>query len=134
MHRVLALALLLACAGPPQGPPTPPLVVFTSRVDDDFRPVDRLERAPLSSDGIAIFVRWFDLGTDAERHYRCEIRDGSSQLVSLSEMTLHPTRSTWETQSRYEPNPAVDAPGTWRFRVFIDDELRVEAALEVSAE
>ena len=128
------LALLAACAGPPPAPPVPPLVVFTSEVDEDFRPVDRLERTRLAAGSVSFFVRWFDLGTSDERRYRCEIRDGTAQLVSMTEMTLHPKKSTWETSTEYEFHPAIDAAGTWSFRAFIDGQLRVDAPLEVTAE
>ena len=127
------LALLAACAGPP-APPIPPLVVFTSEVDEDFRPVDRLERTRLAAGEVHFFLRWFDLGTGDERHYRCEIRDGSAQLVSMTEMTVRPKRSTWETSTSYEFHPGIDAVGTWSFRAFIDGQLRVDAPLEVTAE
>jgi len=134
MRSALLLAFGLACAGPPAAAPVPPVVVFTSKVDEDFRPVDQLERARLADGSVSIFLRWFDLGTGGDRQYRCEIRDGSSQLVSLSKMTLHPDRTTWETRTEYDFRSAIDAPGTWTFRVFIDGQLRADASLEVTAE
>ena len=108
-------------------------MVFTSRVDDKFRPVDRLERASLQQEHIVLFVRWFDVGF-GDVPFRCEIRDGSGELIDVQEMTGHPKSTTWQTSTRHRFNRVVDQPGRWLFRVYLKGVLAVEAPLEVAAE
>ena len=130
----LLLLLALGCALPPAArDPIPPLVVFTSRVDESFRPADRIERTSLQAGHVVLFVRWFDVGV-GEVPYRCEIRDGSGELIDVQEMTGTPKRATWQTTTRHRFNRLIDQPGRWVFRVFLHGKLAVEAPLEVAAE
>ena len=133
----LLLLLTLAsngCALPPAArAPIPPLVVFTSGVDDSFRPVDRVERTSFRAGHVILFVRWFDVGI-GEVPYRCEIRDGSGELIAVQEMTGKPKQPTWQTRTHHRFKPLIEQPGRWVFRVFLHGKLAVEAPLEVAAE
>ena len=138
MRRRLAPLLLLlplACSTPvtgaPPGPAPAPRVVFTSALDDEDEPTDRLLRASFRQEKLYLWIHWFDLDPAAHL-YRYEVVDGSGRVVRVGEIDMSPGDAiTWHGHTL---SPVLEAPGVWRFRIYIDGRLRIEPSLEVAAQ
>ena len=64
--------------------------------------------------------------------YHIEVFDGSGQLVHVDDMGFVSTSSSRNTWTSYRPKRSVDAPGEWRFQVFLDRERMIDATVRVT--
>ncbi len=104
--------------------------VFTSGVTDSA-PTDQLERAPIDGERIYLWVSWSGL-PDGGHDYRIRVTDGAGTVVWDSPWSFESqgTKTTW---SHYKPKPGLDAPGLWRFEIFLGGTKILEERLPVEA-
>ena len=142
LARCLLLLVLLtasnACGGGPGPVNSEPLpgsglrtrVVFTDGLSEHNDPVNELHRIPISDAPLYVHVGWLDI-PPGEHGYKLEIYDGAGELVNVQRMRFENTEASWNTFSWYRPKPGVDAPGTWRFEIFLDGARVVSSELEI---
>ena len=133
----LGVLLALGCSSPAgfgaaRDPALAPRVVFASAVDDEEEPVDRLLRASFRQQKMLyIWIKWFDLAP-APHHYRYEVVDGSGRVVWVGDTNMSPDDAI--IYHGHTLSPVIEAPGVWRFRIYIDGRLDIEPSIEVTAQ
>ena len=138
---VAALALsgvvLLGCASPGTKedgnlwdlPVVPYRVVFSTGVDENLDPLDDLKTISFAQEKVYIQVRWnMPIG---EHLYQLRIFDGDGKEALRHTFTFATTSIDWNTFTWYRLNPAVDAPGMWRFVISIDGENRIDTEFPI---
>ncbi|MFQ5631078.1 MAG: tetratricopeptide repeat protein, partial [bacterium] len=104
--------------------------IFTTGLSERDLPVDNIEQIPITRDRVYVYTYWNGL-TDEEHSYLCKIYDGDGRNVSENSMKITPRRGHWRTWTWYYFNERQDAPGDWRFEIFLDGKLTIEKTLVV---
>jgi hypothetical protein len=95
--------------------------------------VDNLTSISLNSfhgQALYTFTEWFNL-KQVNYNYKSELYDGDDNLLYQGEMDFIGDAGYY-TWSWVNVNKDTDAPGTWTFKVFLNDTLQVEATITVT--
>lgn len=105
-------------------PVEPYNVIFSTGVDKDNRPTNDLKTISFEDKKLFVFVKWnMPIGT---HDYQCSIFDAVGKEVHRSRAILATTQIPWETWTWYIINPALDAPGIWKFEISMDGQKYVD--------
>ncbi len=104
--------------------------LFTSAVKDSA-PTDELERASFDMGSLTLFIRWQGL-PPSEHDYRLLVTDGKGQTAWDSDWKFSSGRGSKSTWSTHRFRPGVEAPGNWRFQVFLDGKPITAPEIEIS--
>ena len=107
-------------------------VVFTTEVDENYHPVDAINKVSLDIDMIYLYITWQNLPVGNHK-YRIRVVDGVGSLVwdyfwEYNNKNL--IDNTWLT---YKPKKAVDKPGRWQFEIYLDGIKMFEKFLQVES-
>jgi len=110
--------LLISCVTMPNTRIKPYRVIVTTDLDASQRPISDLAMVAISSKKVLIYVQW---SIPAGKHdYRCIIFDAHDKEVFEDSRVINPTGNFCNTWTWHVFNSNIDAPGQWRFEVYID--------------
>ena len=118
---------------PPQRPQalqTMYRLIFTTGLASDNQPKNDLKQISINDGQIVVYVDWFLLPI-REHDYLCKIFDGRGTLVYVDQMKFDVHIGNYWTASSYTFKRFVDAPGAWRFEIFLDGERAIQRTLDV---
>ncbi len=104
--------------------------VFTSALDGDNLPVDRLNEVDLGAEKFYLHMRW--QMPPGNHTCRTKIFDGSGKPVYDREHDFTSKKFLYYTWVYYNINEQADSPGRWKFEIYMDGEKAGERYLTVT--
>ena len=105
-------------------------LIFTTGLAGENQPKNDIKSISLSDGQIVVFVDWFLL-PQREHDYLCRIFDGKGTLVYADHMKMDVHTGNYWTASSYTFKTFVDAPGVWKFEIFLDGHRAIQKNLDV---
>jgi len=105
--------------------------LFTSGLNNNNRPVDRIEEISMEQERVYLYISWRNL-RNKKYKLKTMVYDGSGKHVFSNPYKFRPTDDgIYNTWCWYNFNKVVDTPGYWRFEAYLDGQKVLEEPLRV---
>jgi len=105
-------------------------VVFSSAFENG-QPLNDLKEFRQTDEKFFLITWWKGVPLHKKVHFCLRIHDGKGREVFVNDAYPVVEGNDWYEYWWYQPNWLKDAPGTWKFEVWLDDEKRIERAIVV---
>ena len=98
-------------------------------MDEKNNPVKDVKEISINEKRIYLITKWL---MPIEKHeMKTTVYDGAGNIVSSTKIFFKLKQASLTTNYFYDINHNVDAPGTWRFEVYLDGKKKIAKTLNV---
>jgi hypothetical protein len=94
-------------------------IILTSGIDEKGYPEDVREEFKITDEKIYIFMRWVDL-KEKTNEYEVKMYDGKGLLIATRKSEFTAESGSHNTWMWYTINKVMDAPGDWKYILFLN--------------